>query len=881
MRHITKLLALATLLPAAQAQLADMAPVLGTLYPSGNEMLADMDGDGLLDVVTFSKLFNGSNVGSVMGFFPATGPRAFGLLEPLLPEFETANTGSFLATDYDGDGDQDLLFARFQAEASLQIYENQGQLPLVLTAQYALPFPANAIQSLDVDGDGIRDVHLELGNSGAGFLRGLANGTFLPLQSYLPPDYEHGSLLIGDLDGDGDADLVGLRAEVLGTQQYRAYTFENPGSFPLDPATGVALPPGSPMRVGALSDLDADGDLDGIFIPQPGFSAVLFENDGSTLTEVGPLIDGLTFFDEFLLADVDGDGWEDFLYTAGDYLIQRAGGSGLSFAPPAVLAQDERLPQAVTSQSGSALGQLLFPGTTLSESGPDYFRFAEFQSGVLGLEPDLLFLSDRPGLSTPTVFDPDGNGIEDLLLVLDDMLVWKQAIGSGDYAIAQRIADVAPDTLQPVAGDFDGDGQEDVVYCEAGSLELRFLKGDGTGRFAAGPALTQLSSVPTSLHATDIDSDGIQDVLVTSLGGTSVGAWPGSPGGVFGPEIPVASGFTVPVVPVPLDANLDGLTDLVFANGRVIELVLQTAAGGFQPPTVVVDATPLLVGLEILPPPAVGDIDLNGRPDLVVTTLKTIHSAAGLGGGTFGPLVLIHEVVSNNLMDTHLLSIDPGGAVDIVTLVEFATHRLQWSRNAGGSQFGPLKKSLGTVVTGGAAPQSIHLVDVDGDGDKDIISTSGTLSYLVTLNLSNDSLGMSYCGPAVANSTGQPGVIGAVGSSNPSQNQFSLVASGLPQGGFGFFLVSATQDLVTSVPNSAGSLCIGGAIGRFNRQKEVQPIDSIGTILLDIDLMSMPSPGGEFAVLPGQTWNFQSWYRDPSGPAGTVSNFTDALQVQF
>ncbi len=36
--------------------------------------------------------------------------------------------------------------------------------------------------------------------------------------------------------------------------------------------------------------------------------------------------------------------------------------------------------------------------------------------------------------------------------------------------------------------------------------------------------------------------------------------------------------------------------------------------------------------------------------------------------------------------------------------------------------------------------------------------------------------------------------------------------------------------------------------------------------------------GGTFvAVLPGETWNFQCWYRD----AGGTNNFTDVVSVLF
>jgi hypothetical protein len=38
-------------------------------------------------------------------------------------------------------------------------------------------------------------------------------------------------------------------------------------------------------------------------------------------------------------------------------------------------------------------------------------------------------------------------------------------------------------------------------------------------------------------------------------------------------------------------------------------------------------------------------------------------------------------------------------------------------------------------------------------------------------------------------------------------------------------------------------------------------------------------PGGW--ILEGQTWHFQTWYRDPTGPCGSSFNLSNALRVSF
>jgi len=77
-----------------------------------------------------------------------------------------------------------------------------------------------------------------------------------------------------------------------------------------------------------------------------------------------------------------------------------------------------------------------------------------------------------------------------------------------------------------------------------------------------------------------------------------------------------------------------------------------------------------------------------------------------------------------------------------------------------------------------------------------------------------------------------------------------------------------------------GNLCIAGpSIGRYVGPGQVKTIGLSGSFSLEIDLTQHPTPLGFVAVAPGETWNFQCWYRD-ANPLPT-SNFTDALQIMF
>ena len=65
-------------------------------------------------------------------------------------------------------------------------------------------------------------------------------------------------------------------------------------------------------------------------------------------------------------------------------------------------------------------------------------------------------------------------------------------------------------------------------------------------------------------------------------------------------------------------------------------------------------------------------------------------------------------------------------------------------------------------------------------------------------------------------------------------------------------------------------------IGRFTDQ--VQDSGPDGFISIALDLTNFPPPLPS-TVQPGDTWNFQAWFRDKN-PMPT-SNFTDGLSITF
>ena len=117
--------------------------------------------------------------------------------------------------------------------------------------------------------------------------------------------------------------------------------------------------------------------------------------------------------------------------------------------------------------------------------------------------------------------------------------------------------------------------------------------------------------------------------------------------------------------------------------------------------------------------------------------------------------------------------------------------------------------------------------------------------------------------------------IEASGSTSIAAQSLALVASGIPPGKSGIFLVGSGT---AQTAFGDGYLCIANPIARLSA-----PIiaGGSGDLTLAVLPLSGPLGTGPLAVTPGATRHFQLWFRDPQGPGGTGSNTTDAVEIQF
>ena len=135
-------------------------------------------------------------------------------------------------------------------------------------------------------------------------------------------------------------------------------------------------------------------------------------------------------------------------------------------------------------------------------------------------------------------------------------------------------------------------------------------------------------------------------------------------------------------------------------------------------------------------------------------------------------------------------------------------------------------------------------------------------------------LGTRYC-DSPPNSTGSRAVLSATGSRVATDNDVTMSVVDLPPNQFGILVNGTDSAFVQNPGGSAGHLCLGGTLGRYNAQ--IANTGAAGAVSISLDLGATPSGAGFTSVAAGDDWFFQFWYRDT--PA--TSNFSSAMTIQF
>jgi FG-GAP-like repeat len=238
--------------------------------------------------------------------------------------------------DVDGDGDLDALVAGVLGEdllindgaGAFTLANGQIPAPIVIPPQGKFDITAHVLLA-DVDGDGDLDALLSNENpfnpspTGGDQNRLWINngaGVFTDETAARLParNDQTGAIVAGDIDDDGDLDLVVLDRG----QDFVLINVDGLGHF-VDQTTSRFPATSDTSRGGGLADLDGDGDLDLLVGNSRGEAVAYYRNNGAgvfTAASFGHVPGANETVAGIVLVDLDGDGDDDvYLPNAGAF----------------------------------------------------------------------------------------------------------------------------------------------------------------------------------------------------------------------------------------------------------------------------------------------------------------------------------------------------------------------------------------------------------------------------------------------------------------------------------------------------------------------------------------------------------------------------------
>jgi hypothetical protein len=699
----------------AQAANANFNSTPTLINPNGQGTyslaLGDLNSDGLLDVLLGASGGTRGYLNDGRGGFTTT---------PILPESSTIAVKSMAVGDIDGDGDLDAVLGNagvftngvFTPRPS-RVYLNDGTGAFSEAASPPTPLNSTTrgVALGDLDGDG--DLDLVLGNS----YYDSDTSTFVPLPSqvYLndglgnfaptaaslnPAGSITRSVALADLNGDGQLDIV------LGNvDESRAYFNAGGGNF--TPAAAPLNPGGAGTESVAVADLDRDNDQDIVLAnggmeeaPQALESSILL-NDGTGAFNApispGP---GATGSRSVAIGDIDGDRFLDLVFTNtnGDTAFKGDGAGAF--------ADIGELPTVNSGAEALALGDINNDGALDAVFGNSFAQSLVYFNTAIGRFAAALPLPDSEQNRTTDVALGDLNGDGALDIVLNDF--------SFDYG--------AVFTPQP----------------------SRIYLNDGQGGFATSTLLNPTGSASRDIALGDLDGDGDLDALLGNSY-TRNGCCGDIPqpsqiyfnngSGTFTPAAaPLNPEGSVTTSVALGDLNGDGALDIVLGNKvtsdvsgqnpipQPSQIYFNNGTGGFSAPGVSFNDGTLSTSRVIL-----GDLNGDGALDIVLgNDFQEGRAYFNDGAGNFTSSKVINPG-GNSLRDIAVGDFNADGALDVVIVNQNEPGQLYVNDGQGNFSL-----PSPPVLVGDGSASSIAVGDLTGDGALDmvLVNNTGTLLYI-------------------------------------------------------------------------------------------------------------------------------------------------------
>lgn len=483
--------------------------------------------------------------------------------------FYNGNTTAIVAADIDKDGDFDVLISDADNDA-VKIYTNDGTgtFSLSATVNYADNAGSDRLIVDDFDNDGDEDLLISNGaslflynNDGAGNFTVDANFS-----------YAYGNVATGDIDLDGDVDIIALYGGDGGNAILRNLGHgnfsEETGVFASGPASYV-----DETDKASLADIDGDGDLDVIHVYSCAAGGCSTADDQNYIYENNlhnndaddgwsQLYGGSNFPNQtsgiLPLGDVNYDGYEDLavLYGPGDgtssYLYLGDGKGGFTATNPFT---DSSCANNDVAKSADFNNDQYLDVVVGADSGWDCVYFND-GNGNFNTVTQIYNDADTRRL---WVADLDKDDDQDIVIFRNGQNYIYTNDGDGSSFTQTNLGSGTNNTNNGYLADIDNDGDIDILEGNLSSQQNYLYRNRGNGTFVReaqfGKGTTQ------NIFAIDLDGDGYKDVMVSNSDINSAIYWNKGDGTFRYQSLGVSVTFNI------VDVNADGDADLVYAAG--------------------------------------------------------------------------------------------------------------------------------------------------------------------------------------------------------------------------------------------------------------------------------------------------------------------------
>jgi len=316
-----------------------------------------------------------------------------------------------------------------------------------------------------------------------------------------------GNFAVGDFNSDGNLDLA------MWGQGNGLYGLLGHGDGTFSGVTSSQASGGSSLLA---CDFNGDGKPDVAYLFTVNSPVIALGHGDGTFNTVNPLESYSVT--SFAAADVNRDGKPDLIFTDPNGFVQVLRGNGdgsLEVLPagypaganPSAIAvgdfNNDGIADVVVTNSGSA-----GPNTISVLLGNADGSFGPPQAAATDLNPQSLVLGD---------FDGDGN--LDVVVIHATQSTMAILLGKGDGTFKPAaIVPLGAVPTQIFSADMNGDGVTDLILFYArSSTAFSILYGNGNGTFQTPLSFQELRT-PYSMAIADVNGDGRPDVVIGSNG---------------------------------------------------------------------------------------------------------------------------------------------------------------------------------------------------------------------------------------------------------------------------------------------------------------------------------------------------------------------------